>query len=72
MNFVSTAEQEKSFESLDSVKTTLSEVNDSDHALRVDDISNGNNILTVNKENIDSDLRKNSGAVLSVNSSDQV
>ena len=37
----------------------------------MDDISNGNSILAVNKENTDTELRKNSNTVLSVNGSDQ-
>ena len=69
--------EEKTLQSLDSVKTSISDVNDPEHALsikdfnlQVDDNSNGNSILAVNKENNESELRKNSGAVLSVNGSD--
>ena len=76
MNNYQSAE-EKTLQSLDSVKTSISDVNDPEHALsikdinlQVDDISNGNSILAVNKENNESELRKNSGAVLSVNGSD--
>lgn len=77
MNNYKSAE-EKTLQSLDSVKTSISDVNDTEHALsirdinlQVDDIHNGNSILTVNKENTETELRKNSSTVLSVNGSDQ-
>ena len=77
MNNYQSAE-EKTLQSLDSVKTLISDVNDTEHALsirdinlQVDDIHNGNSILTVNKENNETELRINSSTVLSVNGSDQ-
>ena len=72
---------EKTFQSLDSIKTVISHVDDSeqplntqDITLKVEDLTNSNNYLSTDLEleNNHLDQRKHSAAVLSVNSDQDI
>ena len=72
---------EKTFQSLDSIKTVISNVDDleqplniQDITLKVEDLTNSNNFLSTDleMENPNLDHRKHSAAVLSVNSDQEV
>ena len=72
---------EKTFQSLDSIKTVISNVDDleqplniQDITLKVEDLTNSNNFLSTDleMENPNLDHRKHSAAVLSVNSDQEI
>ena len=72
---------EKTFQSLDSIKTVISNVDDleqplniQDITLKVEDLTNSNNFLSTDleMENHNLDHRKHSAAVLSVNSDQEI
>ena len=72
---------EKTFQSLDSIKTVISNVDDleqplniQDITLKVEDLTNSNNFLSTDleMENSNLDHRKHSAAVLSVNSDQEI
>ena len=62
-------------QSLDSIKTVITEANDSDHTinikdieLNIEDMNNTNSVLTINDSDNSDNQRKNSNSILSVTS----